>query len=244
MYCRGGSLLLLPGRSRFDLAQADSDTLRALFPLEVFGEATAAERHASSAVVTETAQHMQVFADKKMSRFPSDLRLHYTGRAKPAAIDLMSTGENSVITVHAVGRGHTALLNLRNLYLLYDENKKGGELSEILSGLVTYLGAAPSDASRLELYAERKDSGKLHFTAHVFDRNYAPAQDAITLLTVQDKTLRMSSVAPGVYETSVEALSTESILARLEAATNGVLIAEREFSLHIPGRRSEMGTAH
>ena len=166
----------------------------------------------------------------------------YLAQPKPAATTIAVTNEDPAVCIQRVGRGYTALLNLRGLFQLYRENENGGPLQSLLSGLVTYLGATPGSESRLELYAERtaENPGDVRFHAVVLDESYRPTSDASVLLTFDGQVIRMAPQGEGNYEVIVPVGSRETVLSTVEAAQQGRHLGERSVSIRLPAMRDEM----
>ncbi len=240
---RGGGLLLLPGAPGYDIGASHDATLRALYPAEVtqYTGPTLTATHRTPAMTT-VGQRMQLFPKDLFQDTNADLVPAYLAQAKPAATTIAVAEEDPVVCIQRVGRGYTALLNLRGLFQLYRENERGGPLQSLLSGMVTYLGAAPGSESQLELFAERMPDtpGDVRFRAMVLDVDYRPAHDANVLLTLGEETLRMAPQGEGNYEVIAPVGTPETVLGTVEAARNGRHLGERTVALPLPPIRDEM----
>src|SRR5690606_4713712 len=113
------------------------------------------EVNPSEALLTDAGVRLNLIPATILSEFPADLQPAYLALTKPAATTIAAMNQEPILCLQRVGRGYTALLNLKGIFRLYRENENGGPLKAMLSGLVTYLGLAPQAESRLELYAER-----------------------------------------------------------------------------------------
>ncbi len=240
---RGGGLLLLPGAPGYDIAATRDATLRSLYPAELtpYTGASTSNGHRPPALTT-VGDRMRLIPTDLFEDLNAELIPAYLAQPKPAATTIAVTEEDPAVCIQRVGRGYTALLNLRGLFQLYRENENGGPLQTLLSGLVTYLGAAPGSESRLELYAERttETPGDVRFRAVVLDEHYRPASDATVLLTFDGQAIRMAPQGEGNYEAIVPIGSRETVLSTVEAAQQGHHLGERTLALRLPAMRDEM----
>lgn len=240
---RGGGLLLLPGAPGYDLGATRDDTLRSLFPAELTpytGVVPADSDH--GVALTTVGDRMHLIPKGLIQDLKAELIPAYLAQPKPAATTIAVTEAEPAVCIQRVGRGYTALLNLRGLFQIYRENENGGPLQSLLSALVTYLGAAPGSESRLELFAERstENPGDVRFRAVVLDDGFHPADDASVLLTFDGQVIRMAPQGAGHYEAIASVGSRETVLSTVEAAQRGRHLGERTLALRLPPIRDEM----
>jgi hypothetical protein len=252
---RGGGLILLPGETVNALA-TDSQgrglsTLPVLFSRQeraAFATTTAEparvwppQRDAIKLSFEAQVAHLfdpAVLADPQYRVSP------YYGIAatKPAATTLAMVGDTPIVTVHRVGRGRVCLLNISKLFTLYREDRQGGALSELMCGLVTYLGRTPSQGASVELFAERASdaSGRVEFNAYVMDKTFQPASGANVLLTVGEQVVSMEPTGPGYYHAALDLGPTQSVVATAQAELNGSFLGDRTLATNLPAAPDEM----
>jgi len=253
---RGGGLILLPGETVHNLA-TDSQgrglsTLPVLFPRQ--------EQAASDTTVTAgparvwppqpdaiklsfEAEVAHLFDPAALADPQWRISPYYRiAAAKPAATTLATAGDTPIVSVHRVGRGRVCLLNMSRLFSLYREDRGGGALSELMCGLVAYLGRTPSQGASVELFAERmaEDPRRVEFNAYVMDKSFQPAAGANVLLTVGEQTVSMEPTGRGYYRAMLDWGSTQSVVARAQAELNGSFLGERTLATNLPPVRDEM----
>lgn len=253
---RGGGLILLPGETVQSLATDNQgrglSTLPVLFLRQgrgVFATTPTAEparvwppqRDAIKLSFEAQVAHLfdpAILADPQYRVSP------YYGIAatKPAATTLAMVGDTPIVTVHRVGRGRVCLLNISKLFTLYREDRQGGALSELMCGLVTYLGRTPSQGASVELFAERasEGSGRVEFNAYVMDKSFRPASGANVLLTAGEQVVSMEPAGPGYYRATLDAGPTQSVVATAQAELNGSFLGERTLATNLPPAPDEM----
>lgn len=252
---RGGGLILLPGETVHALATESQgrglSTLPVLFSRQeraAFATAAAEparvwppQRDAIKLSFEAQVAHLfdpAVFADPQYRVSP------YYGIAaiKPAATTLAMVGDTPIVTVHRVGRGRVCLLNISKLFTLYREDQQGGALSELMCGLVTYLGRTPSQGASVELFAERasEEPGRVEFNAYVMDKSFQPASGANVLLTAGERVVSMEPTGPGYYRTTLDLGPTQSVVATAQAELNGSFLGERTLATNLPPAPDEM----
>ncbi|MCL4692428.1 MAG: hypothetical protein KJ060_07950 [Candidatus Hydrogenedentes bacterium] len=239
---RGGGLLLIPGQDEFDLAQSREPMLKALMPGTLSPEQGRSAGPAQSMEVTPEGAALGLTTAGANADDPVELQAYYAVTKKPAATTAATLSGMPAIVSHRVGRGNVALLNLRHLYRLYREDEEGGALRSLASGLVTHLGAAVHEESRVQLLAQRAsdDPRVVRFTAIVRDALYKPESGATVLLHVNDNVTRMDPANDGEYQASVQTAGEETLVARAEAAEGGVFIGETTVAARLPMPRGEM----
>lgn len=235
---RGGGFLLIPGQEDFDLSRSREPKLRALLP----GELTPASA-AQSATLQPTYEGGGLgLSALEKDKSLNDLSPYYAVIKKPAATAGALIGEAPAVLVQRAGRGHVALLNLRHLYRLYREDQEGGALRTLVAGLVTHLGAAAGDASRVQLLAERagNDSRVVRFTVLVRDEAYQPASGATVLVSAGEAVARMDEAKPGEYRGEILTDGRDTLVARAEAASGGLFLGETTIAIRLPVPPGEM----
>jgi hypothetical protein len=161
---------------------------------------------------------------------------------KPAATTLLTAGDVPIATVHRVGRGRVCLLNASKLFTLYREDRGGGALSELMCGLVAYVGRTPAQGSGVELFAERmaEDPRRVEFSAYVMDEAFEPVVSANVLLTAGARVVRMEPTGRGYYRAALDWGATQSVVATVQAELNGSFLGERTLATNLPPVRDEM----
>ncbi len=151
-------------------------------------------------------------------------------------------GDTPIVSVHRVGRGRVCLLNASKLFTLYREDRQGGALSELMCGLVTYLGRTPSQGASVELFAERmaEEPRRVEFNAYVMDKSFQPASGANVLLTAGEQVMCMEPTGRGYYRATLDWGLTQSVVATAQAELNGSFLGERTLATNLPPVRDEM----
>ena len=161
---------------------------------------------------------------------------------KPAASTLATVGDTPVVCVHRVGRGRVCLLNISQLFLLYRQDRDGGLLQKLMSGLNSYVGRVANFEVGVELFAQRAGEGadKVRFSAYVCDKSFAPVSGANVLLNIKGQTLVMNQAGPGYYAAEIERAADETIVATAQAEINGTFLGEKTIAVNLPTVHTEM----
>ncbi len=253
---RGGAMILLPGETVQTLATDSQErglsTLPVLFSRQEQGAfpTTAVssparvwppQRDAIKLSFEAEIAHVfdpSVFAESQYRVSP------YYGIAatKPAATTLAMVGDTPIVSVHRVGRGRVCLLNISKLFTLYREDRQGGALSELMCGLVAYLGRTPAQGANVELFAERvaEDPRRVQFNAYIMDKSFLPAPGANVLLTAGEQVVSMEPTGRGYYLATLDWGSGQSVVAKAQAELNGSFLGERTLATTLPAVRDEM----
>ncbi len=238
---RGGGLLILPGQDACDLAASTDQQIRALLPAIVGPGPHALSRDDASITVTPEGRRLFPFAEDALRAIPDGVTPHYGIESKPAAVVAATLVDAPAVVTHRVGRGNVGMLNLRHLFLLYREDQEGGDLRELMSGLITHLGATVHDEANVEVFAERDPAqhDAVIVTAQVRDAAFQPASGATVLLTVNDDVRYMSESAPGQYHATVRT-ADDTLLAAVEAVRDGLFLGRVVTSARLPAPWMEM----
>jgi hypothetical protein len=134
------------------------------------------------------------------------------------------------------------LLNASKLFLLYREDREGGALSELMCGLVAYLGRTPAQGSSVELFAERtaEDPRRVEFNTYVMDKSFEPVISANVLLTAGERVVSMEPTGRGYYRATLDWGPAQSVVATAQAELNGSFLGERTLATNLPPVRDEM----
>jgi len=161
---------------------------------------------------------------------------------KPAATTLATVRDTPVICLHRVGRGRVCLLNISQLFLLYRQDRDGGLLHKLMSGLTSYVGRVANVEAGVELFAQRgsEESDRVRFSAYVCDKSFAPVSGANVLLNVKGQALSMNQARPGYYAAEIENAGDEAIVATAQAEINGTFLGEKTIAVNLPPVRTEM----
>jgi hypothetical protein len=253
---RGGAMILLPGETVHALA-TDSQgrglaTLPVLFARQeqgafpattIAGPARVWPPQRDAIKLSFEAEIAHVFDPSVLAEPPYRVSPYYgIAATKPAATTLAMVGDTPIVSVHRVGRGRVCLLNISKLFTLYREDRQGGALSELMCGLVAYLGRTPSQGASVELFAERtiENPRRVEFNAHVMDKSFEPAPGANVLLTVGEQVVSMEPIGRGYYRATLDWGPGQSVVATAQAELNGSFLGERTLVTTLPAVRDEM----
>ncbi len=241
---RGGGLLLLPGRSVASLASWRDERAETMLPV-FFGHEHARlwPPHPDTIDLTFEAEVGRVFEPNAFAEPKQSISPYYRNvEVKPASTVLATVGDVPIVAVHRLGRGRVCLLNASKLFTLYREDEQGGALSEMLCGLVAYLGRTPAQGAGVELFAERAADAphRVTFNAYVTDKMFRPDPGANVLLTVGARTVSMEPTGRGYYRTTLDWGPAQSVVAAVQAESNGSFLGERTFAANLPPLRDEM----
>ncbi|HON90309.1 MAG TPA: VWA domain-containing protein [Sedimentisphaerales bacterium] len=253
---RGGAMILLPGETVHTLATDSQErglsTLPVLFArqeqgafptMAVSSPARVWPPQRDAIKLSFEAEIAYVF-DPSVFAEPQYRVSPYYGIAatKPAATTLAMVGDTPIVSVHRVGRGRVCLLNISKLFTLYREDRQGGALSELMCGLVAYLGRTPSQGANVELFAEwvAEDPRRVQFNAYIMDKSFQPAPGANVLLTVGEQVVSMEPTGRGYYRATLDWGSGQSVVAKAQAELNGSFLGERILATTLPAVRDEM----
>ncbi len=241
---RGGGLIILPGRGDYDPSNWKNPKLKLLLPV-IFDSSTPKLPHSESNQVqlTNDGNRRIFLTQEEIPYYNFTASAYYNIKeTKPASSTLAMSGDNSLITIQRVGRGRVCFLNISKLFSWYCEDKKGGWLYSLMSGLTSYLGQAPSRSQGVELFVERKneENNKVRFTAYVRDKNFSPVEQANVLLSFNDQAYVMEPSSSGYYVTEVENVSGDRITASAQAEIGGVFLGEKPIAVNMPPCKTEM----
>lgn len=241
---RGGGLILLPGREDFGPAAWPDEKARILIPA-LFDANRARKRTESPGPLELTSEGLS-----RKLLYPSDLTdqetqisaYYSTFQIKPAASTLASVGSTPAVSVHRVGRGRVCLLNLSRFFLLYREDRQGGLLYKLISGLTSHVGQVAHVEAGVKLFAERASdlSDSITFSAYVCDKSFAPVSSANVLLHTRDEVLSMEPIGRGYYRAAIGNLEDETIVATAQAEVHGTFLGETTIAVNLPAVQSEM----
>jgi len=241
---RGGGLVLLPGRTVMSLTMLQSQSAHALLPVFLDSRNPRFWPPEPNTVdLTFEAQVGRIFSPAVLEhKAPSVSPYYEVAGVKPASTTLVKVGDVPVVSAHRLGRGRVCLLNASKLFMLYREDKQGGFLSQLISGLVAYLGATPSRGAGVELFVERSsdDPRRVVFNAHVVDKGFKPVSEANVLLDVGDDIVSMGPAGQGRYTAEIDHGSLQSVVATVQAELNGLFLGQRTIAMELPPIRDEM----
>jgi hypothetical protein len=240
---RGGGLILLPGRARSGPAAWDDEKAKALIPIIFDRDRQAAQQPPGKIELTAEGLDSKIIKRVELQEYDIPASAHYRViDKKPAATTLASVKELPIVTVHRVGRGRVCFLNVSRLFRWYREDLEGGLLHRFMTGLTAYVGRVRSTEAAIEMFAERAsdETNTVKFDAYVYDRLFAPVGGGNVLLTAGDEVLSMDEVGRGYYCAEVKRVSTESIIATVEAEINGMFLGEKAVAVNLPLPETEM----
>jgi len=241
---RGGGLILLPARAGPTPDIWMNQKIRSLMPV-IADPHKAPGQSDNSANIELTFEGID---SKIISQTDLTSQDHLVSAycritdTKPAASTLATVRDTPVICVHRVGRGRVCLLNISQLFLLYRQDRDGGLLHKLMSGLTSYVGRVANVEAGVELFAQRpsEESDKVRFSAYVCDKSFAPVSGANVLLNVRGQALSMNQASPGYYAAEVENAPDETIVATAQAEINGTFLGEKTIAANLPPVRTEM----
>lgn len=253
---RGGGLILLPGETVHALA-TDSQgrglsSLPILFsrqdrsasPVEGISPPTRVWPPRRDAIkLSFEAEVARLFDPAALADSGYRISPYYQIAAtKPAATTLATAAGMPIISIHRVGRGRVCLFNATKLFILYREDRDGGALSELMCGLVAYMGRTPSQGAGVELFAERTadDPRRVEFNAYVMDKSFEPVSGANVLLTAGEEVVSMEPTGRGYYRATLDWGSAQSVVATAQAEFNGSFLGQRTLATNLSPVRDEM----
>jgi hypothetical protein len=242
---RGGGLILLPARARSAGQIWTNDKIQSLMPVTI--------PDSSGLSQTDNSGHIELTFEGIDSKIISQTDPDLIGDAlisaycritdtKPAASTLATVRDTPVICVHRVGRGRVCLINISQPFLLYRQDRDGGLLQKLMSGLTSYVGRVANVEAGVELFAQRvgEESDRVRFSAYVCDKSFAPVSGANVLLNVKGQALSMNQASPGYYAAEIENAGDQSIVATAQAEINGVFLGEKTIAVNLPPVQTEM----
>lgn len=240
---RGGGLIILPGRGDYNPANWKNPKVKLLLPV-IFDPNTPRLWPPEPQQIQLSYEGNQriTLAQEEIPYYNFTVSPYYNiEKNKPASSTLSVSGDNPLIIVHRVGRGRVCFLNISRLFSWYSEDKKGGWLYSLMSGLTSYLGQAPVKSAGVELFAEREnENNKVRFTAYVRDNNFSPVEQANVLLNFNDHVYAMEPSGSGYYVTEIDNVSTNRITASAQAETGGIFLGEKPIAVNLPPCKTEM----
>ena len=245
---RGGGLLLLPGPAVTSLAAWNDERGNALLPVVLSErEARLWPPRPDAIDVTFEAEVGGVFDPEAFQDQDYALSAYYNvALVKPAATTLAKAQETPLASAHRLRRGRVCLLNTSKLFTLYQENRQGGLLSEVISGLIGYLGRTPARGAGIELFVERAPDNpkRAIFSAYVLDREFRPVDQANVLLSVGNRVMAMKPLGQGSYGAESDQGYSQSVVATVQAESNGAFLGERTIATSLPPIEDEMSDVH
>ena len=236
----GGSIVFLAGRDPFGLEECKIGKIRALVPVEFDDIMNSDATHGLS--ITEEGRDQLYSETICHESRANDIDVAYaSARKKPAASSILQFGQKVLICTQRIGRGRTAIINSRNIYQLYREDKEDGPLFRLLSDMVTDVADRPDRQNHIEVFVRRaKDTPDLIIEAYVTDQAFAPAQQATVLLEFDDRIVTMQEAMPGTYMTTIPDFHGNSVFARIRAEHRGLYLGERSIAVELDDIRHEM----
>ncbi len=245
---RGGGLLLLPGPTVTSLAAWNDERGNALLPVVLNEQETRLWPPRPDAInVTFEAEIGRVFDPQAFANQDYALSpYHDVALVKPASTTLAKAQDAPLASAHRLRRGRVCLLNTAKLFTLYQENRQGGLLSEVISGLIGYLGRTPARGAGIELFVERAVDNAKHavFSAYALDKEFTPVDRANVLLTVGDRVIAMKPLGQGRYSAETDQGYSQSVVATVQAESNGAFLGERTIATSLPPIEDEMSDVH
>ncbi|MBN1359086.1 MAG: hypothetical protein JW993_00770 [Sedimentisphaerales bacterium] len=241
---RGGGLLLLPGPAVTSLAAWNDERGNALLPVVLDEREPRLWPPRPDVIdVTFEAEIGRVFDPKTLAGQDFALSPYYNvALVKPASATLAKVQDTPLASAHRLRRGRVCLLNTSKLFALYRENRQGGPLSEVTSGLVGYLGRTPARGAGIELFVERAvdNPKRAVFSAYVLDQEFRPVDQANVLLSVGERVVAMKPLGQGSYRAETEQGYSQSVVATVQAESNGIFLGERTIAATLPPIEDEM----
>lgn len=245
---RGGGLLLLPGPSVTSLAAWNDERGNALLPVVLNEREPRLWPPRPDAIdVTFEAEIGRVFSPEVFENHDYALSAYYDiALVKPASTMLARVQETPIASAHRLRRGRVCLLNASKLFTLYRENRQGGLLSEMISGLIGYLGRTPARGAGIELFVERaaENPQRAVFSAYVLDRDFRPVDRANVLLSVGQRVMAMKPLGQGSYSAETDQGYSQAVVATVQAESNGTFLGERTIAANLPPIEDEMSDVH
>jgi len=241
---RGGGLILLAGRGQAGPASWRSAKARALLPVLFDSEETAPRPLGPGKIeVTYEGIDSKIISPADIKDYEQQTSAYYKiAKVKPASTTLATIDQTPTICLHRVGRGRVCLLNVSRLFLWYRQDRQGGLLYKVISGLTSHLSRTAGPGAGVELFAERTDdeTDKVTFNSYVCDKSFAAVTGANVLLSVKDEVLYMNELGRGYYAVEVEDVGSRTIVATVQAEANGTLLGEKTIAVSLPPTQTEM----
>ena len=236
----GGSIVFLAGRNPFGLKECKIDKVCALVPIEFDNLMNSDAAHDLS--ITDEGRDQQYSETICHESRANDIDVAYVGaKKKPAASTILRFGRKVLICTQRIGRGRTAIINSRNIYQLYREDKEDGPLFTLLRDMVTDLAEQPGRQNHIEVFVKRaKDTPDLIIETYVTDQDFAPAQQATVLLEFDNRILTMREAMPGTYMITIPHFHRNSVFARIRAEHRGSYLGEKSVAVELDDIRHEM----
>jgi len=236
----GGSIVFLTGREAFGLKECKIDKVRAMVPVEFDDPMNSDTTHGLS--ITDEGRDLRYSETICQESRSDDIDVAYAGaRKKPAASTILQFGQKVLICTQRIGRGRTAIINSRNIYQLYREDKEDGPLFTLLRDMVTDVAEQSDRQNHIEVFVKRaKDTPDLIIETYVTDQDYAPAQQATVLLEFDDSIVTMRQTTPGTYMTTIPDFHGNSFFARIRAEHRGLYLGEKPVAVELDDVRYEM----
>ncbi|MBN1974116.1 MAG: hypothetical protein JW787_10790 [Sedimentisphaerales bacterium] len=241
---RGGGLVLLPGRDEYSPAGWKNPKVKLLIPV-IFdaNEPMLPSPEPNQVELTTEGNRGIIFSQDDIPMYDFKVSPFYNiNKNKPASTTLVSSGDNPIVIIQRTGRGKVCLLNISRLFSFYREDKQGGWLYNLMSGLTSNLGQTPGSSATIEMFAERNNSGenKVRFTAYIRDKDFSPVEQANVLLNFNEQTLKMEPSGSGYYVAEVDDITTDRIVASVQAETSGLFLGEKPIAMSLPFPKNEM----
>ena len=241
---RGGGLILLAGRGQANPASWRSEKARALLPVLFDSEETAPLPLGSGKIdVTYEGIDSKIIGPEDIKDYEQQSSAYNKiAKVKPASTTLATIDQTPIICLHRIGRGRVCLLNVSRLFLWYRQDRQGGLLYKVISGLTSHLSRTAGPGAGVELFAERTgdETNKVTFSSYVCDKSFAGVTGANVLLSVKDEVLYMNELGRGYYAVEVEDVGSQTIVATVQAEANGTLLGEKTIAVSLPQAQTEM----
>lgn len=241
---RGGGLILLAGRGQAGPASWRSEKARALLPV-LFDSEEEAPRSLGPGKIEVTYEGIdsKIISPADFKDYEQQSSAYYNiAKAKPASTTLATIDQTPIICLHRIGRGRVCLLNISRLFLWYRQDRQGGLLYKVISGLTGRLSRTAGPGAGVELFAERTgdETDKVTFSSYICDKSFAGVTGANVLLSVKDEVLYMNELGRGYYAVEVEDVGSRTIVATVQAEANGTLLGEKTIAVSLPPAQTEM----
>ncbi len=241
---RGGGLILLAGRGQAGPASWRSAKARALLPVLFDSEETTPPPLSPGKIeVTYEGVDSKIISPADLKDYEQQTSPYYKiAKVKPASTTLATIDHTPIICLHRIGRGRVCLLNVSRLFLWYRQDRQGGLLYKVISGLTSHLSRTAGPGAGVELFAERTgdETDKVTFSSYICDKFFAGVTGANVLLSVKDEVLYMNELGRGYYAVEVEDVGSRTIVATVQAEANGILLGEKTIAVSLPPAQTEM----
>ena len=241
---RGGGLILLPARAGSAGQIWTNDKVQSLMPVIIGPDKPLSQSDDSGRIeLTFEGVDSKIISEADLTNQDALISAYCRiTDTKPAASTLATVGGTPAVCIHRVGRGRVCLVNISHLFLLYRQDRDGGLLQKLMSGLTSYVGRVANVEAGVELFAQRvgEEADKVRFSAYVCDKSFAPVSGANVLLNVKGQALSMNQTSPGYYAAEIENARDQSIVATAQAEINGVFLGEKTIAVNLPPAQTEM----